>query len=681
MGSLSVGFSPDYRQQASSSTHESAQPSVGSPGSWRTHAWVLLGYVAISVLFSWPLPLHLGTSLTGEAGGDTGVYVWNQWVFRHELIEKGGFPYFTDTLFGPDQQTDLSLHNFTTFADLLAIPLRSALTVVEAFNVVFLVLMVLSGYTAFLLARHVTRDPAVSWIAGLLFAWSPILITRGTGHFSLVAAAPLPVFLLLLLRAGDHIRARDAVALGATIAWASMTDVYYAIFCLLIGAAFVISRVLSVGRRHGAPGHHIVTRGLSVAIICAAVLVVAIVVTGGWRVTVAGVVLSATSLYTPVLVLTVLAAAQLARRHRFTLSVTGADVRRCARLTAVAGAVTAVLAAPLLYAAVVRTIRGEFDTPAIFWRSSPAGVDLLAFILPNPNHPLAPDAVARWLTTLPQAYIENVTSIPYAGMAIMVLAWRGGWRPSRWWVGLCVTFGLLALGPFVHVAGQNTFVPGPWALLRYVPLVGFVHTPARFAILFTLCVAIVVADALRQLSARHPHRRGVLIAAGLALAAELLPAPMTMYPAEIPALYRHVAAAPPSTVLLEMPFGVADGTLTVGDFTARSQFHQTAHGRTLMGGFLSRVPQRRFDEVLASPVPRALVTLSERRELTADAEAALMQLGPAFVRENRIGFVVVNRTRTSAAAEALVARAFELRHVEADGSFVLYSTDGPIGSE
>ena len=43
---------------------------------------------------------------------------------------------------------------------------------------------------------------------------------------------------------------------------------------------------------------------------------------------------------------------------------------------------------------------------------------------------------------------------------------------------MIVVFGLLALGPFVHVAGINTYVPGPWALLRYVPLIGLVHTPA-----------------------------------------------------------------------------------------------------------------------------------------------------------------------------------------------------------
>jgi len=211
---------------------------------WRTQAAVLLGYIAVAIAFSWPLPLHLGTALTGGPGGDTGAYVWNQWVFYHELIEKGSFPYFTDTLFGPDQITDLSLQNYTTFADLLAIPFRAFLGLIATFNVVYLLLVVLGAYAAFLLAHHVTRDAAVAWTVGLVFGWSPIVVTRGTGHFSLVATAPLAIFLLLLLRAGERIGARVAIALGVTIAWASMTDVYYAIFCLLIGTAFVVSRVV-----------------------------------------------------------------------------------------------------------------------------------------------------------------------------------------------------------------------------------------------------------------------------------------------------------------------------------------------------------------------------------------------------------------------------------------------------
>ena len=291
---------------------------------------------------------------------------------------------------------------------------------------------------------------------------------------------------------------------------------------------------------------------------------------------------------------------------------------------------------------------------------------------------LAPEAITQWLTERPQAYIENVASLPYVALGILILAWRAGWRPTRWWVGMSVMFGLLALGPFVHIGGLNTHVIGPWALLRYLPVVGFVHTPARFAIPFTLFFALLVADALRDLCRRHPQqRRALLCAAGILLAAELLPAPLTLYSAEIPPLYRRVAAAPPSTVLLEIPTGVRDGVSNLGDFSARTEFNQTSHGKTVIGGLLSRAPRRRVEEMLTSPVTRALAMLSEKRTLTVDEEAALLQQGPTFIRENRIGFVVVDRGRTSPAFEALVVKAFHLRHVETNDSFVLYSTDGP----
>jgi hypothetical protein len=603
------------------------------------------------------------------------VYVWNQWVFHHELIEKRSVPYFTDTLFGAVGETNLSLHNYTTFADLIAIPLRTFLTVVQAFNVVYLALLILGGYAVFLLAHQVTHDALASWLAGLVFGWSPILVTRGTGHFSLIGTAPLAIFLLLLVRANGHVRVRDAIALGATIAWASMTDVYYAVFCLLIGMAFVVGRVVSIEARPAPAPHRTFTRTLNVVMVCMLALIASIAISGGWEVTVGGLVIRSRTLYTPVLVLTVLALVQIGRRLRCrVVDVTRADVWTFVRLTAITGVVTAVLAAPLLYAAVVRLVRGDFDTPAIFWRSSPPGIDLLALVLPNPNHALAPEALAQWLTNRPQAYIENVASLPYVALAILFFAWRAGWRPSRWWVGLSAMFGILALGPFIHVAGLNTYVPGPWALLRYVPLIGLVHTPARFAILFTLCVAILVAQALGALSRRHPHRRRVLLgAAGVALVAELIPAPLTLYSAAIPPLYRHVAAAPPSTVLLEIPTGVADGVSSLGGFTARTEFNQTAHGRPVMGGFLSRIARRRIEEVLMDPVHRALAMLSEKRSLTEHDSAALLHQGPAFIRDKRIGFVVVDRTRTSPAFEALVTKAFHLRHVETNGSFVLYS--------
>ena len=651
--------------------------SASSRGQWRLHVVVLLAYAALAIVFSWPLATHLKTHLTGSIGSDTGVYVWNQWVFRHELVDNRSLPYFTGVLFGPDRQTDLSLHNYTTFQNLIAVPLAGVFGVVETFNIVYLLMVVLTAYTTFLLAKHVTHGVPESFIAGLLFAWSPVLVTRGMGHFSLVAAAPLPVFLLILLKADGHERLRDAVALGLTMAWAATTDVYYAIYCLLIGAVFLVARIVSISPSRNAGRERAAAWGLNVAILCLAGLVIAIAASGGFALTVAGRTLHTRSLYTPVLALTVLVLIQLARKFRLSLvRLTKNDVYRFVGLTAATAVVGAIFVSPVLYAAAVRIAQGEFDTPAIYWRSSPPGVDLLALFLPNPNHPLAPAWIAEWLTRRPNGYLENVASVPWVAIGICVLAWRSGWRPNRWWAALCVMFGLLALGPFLHVAGVNTYIPGPWAFLRYVPLIGLAHTPARFSIVLILAFAIVVADALRELGRSNPsHRRALLIAAGVLLAVELLPAPLTLYSAEIPPLYRRVAAAPSSMTLLEIPYGVRDGVSSIGDFTARTQFFQTAHGKTVMGGYLSRVPRRRVDELQMDPVTRALAILSENRRLSPNDETAMLEEGPAFLRKNHIGLVVIDQEKTSAVFQELVIKVFRLRHLETDGSLSLFATD------
>ena len=204
------------------------------PSSRRTTLAALGAYIIVTLAFSWPLPSHLGSHLTGPYGGDTGVYVWNQWVFRHELLEEHALPLFTRTIFSLTRPANLSLHNYTLFHDLLALPLQRWLGVVATFNVVYLLTIVITAYAAFRLAWALTGAMAESWLAGLLFAWGPVLVTKGTAHFSLVAAAPLCVFLLLLLRTEQRIRWADGLALGATMCWAATTDPCYAVYCVMM---------------------------------------------------------------------------------------------------------------------------------------------------------------------------------------------------------------------------------------------------------------------------------------------------------------------------------------------------------------------------------------------------------------------------------------------------------------
>ena len=57
----------------------------------------------------------------------------------------------------------------------------------------------------------------------------------------------------------------------------------------------------------------------------------------------------------------------------------------------------AVLLSPVLVAYGGRLARGQMAGPDIYWRSSPPGVDLLAFVMPNPNSPWFGSAGKAWI--------------------------------------------------------------------------------------------------------------------------------------------------------------------------------------------------------------------------------------------------------------------------------------------
>jgi len=631
----------------------------------------LVGYVFLALAFTWPLVLHLDTHLTGPVGGDTGVYVWNQWVFRHEILNER-LPLFTREIFSLSRPANLSLHNYTIFQDLLALPLLGRLGVVTTFNVVYVLMIVITGYATFRLAFHVTRRPFESWLAGELFSWSPYLVTRGMGHFSLVAAAPLPVFALLLLDCEARASVRNAIALGATVCWAATTDPYYAVYCVMLGCVFVASQAIRIARD---PSQRCaVPRTLDVLLACLAGFTISLVMSGGWQISVLGRRVSTHGLYTPMLLLTVLAVVRAAWPYRrAALSIDRTEILRFVRIASVAVPVSVLILSPVLYAVGVRIMDTGFESSPIRWRSSPPGVDVVSFFLPNPNHPFAPEAIRAWLTPGPDQYIENVASIPLVALIVIGAAIGARWRPSRIWIAVTAAFGLLALGPFVHVAGFNTHIPGPWAFARYVPIIRLARTPARLSIVVMLGVSMLFAAALSHLGDRWPRRRRLLLSAmALALLFELSPAPRPLYSASVPAFYTRVALDPRDVTLMELPVGVRDGTSSVGDFTARSQFFQTVHGKPLVGGYLSRVSRKRIAQLRQDPLLDALITLSEGGTLDGVREAALVERGTEFIRRGRIGYVVVDNDRTPPPLRDFAVRALHLRHVAAEGSYDLF---------
>ena len=144
-----------------------------------------------------------------------------------------------------------------------------------------------------------------AWLAGLAFAWSPVLVTRTAGHFSLVAAAPLPAFILCMHAAERTRQLRYAALAGFCVAWASFCDAYYGVYCVMMAGIYVATTYVRVTRspvRKRVPWVWL----LDVVLVCAAGLVAGLLVGRGGDVDLMGVKISLRGLYTPVLLLTVL---------------------------------------------------------------------------------------------------------------------------------------------------------------------------------------------------------------------------------------------------------------------------------------------------------------------------------------------------------------------------------------
>jgi len=205
-------------------------------------------------------------------------------------------------------------------------------------------------------------------------------------------------------------------------------------------------------------------------------------------------------------------------------------------------------------------------------------------------------------------------------------------------------FFVWSLGPFLSVAGFNTWLVLPQQLLRYLPVLGDARMPARALIVVSLALAMLAAIWAAQRS-----RRAIAIAIVL-VCLEMIGAPLPVVSLRVPAMYRVLAAAPAGGVL-ELPLGFRDGFGETGDFDDRTLFYQTIHRQPMAGGFVARLSpavRRAYDE---NPVLHALIAASGPTPAPVlGCEAAMPALSAGGFR-----YVVIDRSRLTDSLATLIA--------------------------
>jgi hypothetical protein len=156
----------------------------------------------------------------------------------------------------------------------------------------------------------------------------------------------------------------------------------------------------------------------------------------------------------------------------------------------------------------------------------------------------------------------------YVGLPLLVLFIVGmvvgrahAW--VRWTAAATIVVGVLSLGPHLHVDGNVTQVPLPWALVAWLPLMGSA-LPARLMVIAFLGIGLIAGVAVAiGMKAMRPWRIATAVAmiAGLTAIVPWVPYPSQR--AAVPAFFRpggDVEKVTPGAVVLITPFSSKEST-------------------------------------------------------------------------------------------------------------------------
>ena len=151
-------------------------------------------YALLAIALTWPLAARL--RITGP--GDTAFFAWVMAWETHALATRPAMLPHAN-VFHPYRYA-LGLDEPILGTTLLALPLAAFTSdAVLVFNLVRLLTFVLTGLTAYLLARDLGCDEAPALFAGAAFAFSPIR-TDQIAHLSTLGTQWLPLVLLFTFR-------------------------------------------------------------------------------------------------------------------------------------------------------------------------------------------------------------------------------------------------------------------------------------------------------------------------------------------------------------------------------------------------------------------------------------------------------------------------------------------------
>ena len=193
----------------------------------------LIVYLVCFYLLTFPQLHQFSTHYFTDEGDGLGN-IWNLWWTNKAITELHQSPWHTTFLYYP-YGTSLLAHTLNPFNGLIAIVLMRFMTQVQVHNSIVVFAFVVSGLTAFFLAREFTKSIPACLIGGFIFTFSEYHFSHAQGHLNLLSMEWIPLFVLCWYRLMTRPRVVTALAAAGALFLVLLCDYYYFLYCVLGG--------------------------------------------------------------------------------------------------------------------------------------------------------------------------------------------------------------------------------------------------------------------------------------------------------------------------------------------------------------------------------------------------------------------------------------------------------------
>jgi hypothetical protein len=194
--------------------------------------WIPLIYLFLALFY---LLLAVGNPLTyfiGYSGIDLYKDVWDLWWYKTCLLEEHRIPFYTNLLLYPQGAV-----NYITdpWGALLSLPLQLWGGLPLAYNFLVCFYLILAAWGAYLLCLEISENKAAAFIGGLIYAYSPYLLSHiHNGMLNMFNIGWLPLYILFLLKSFKAPRLKYYLLAALFFALGSISGWYYGVVMLFM---------------------------------------------------------------------------------------------------------------------------------------------------------------------------------------------------------------------------------------------------------------------------------------------------------------------------------------------------------------------------------------------------------------------------------------------------------------